>query len=167
MVFAQAQTAGRAKVNQVVIEGSRVQVRCEGVEDTHSFLRVPDTRTYPVHTHTQPFHTHPFHTHRKGISVLGSITNALDFNDIRSQSDAELLYDAKYGKRGEDGRMTRCVYGVVVCVFLYCETQSILMCNIMNRHTHTQTNKTRWTGNSTVPCDARLEGPARTFSRCV
>lgn len=40
--------------------------------------------------------------------MLGSITNALDFNDVRSQSDAELLYDAKYGKRGEDGRMSRC-----------------------------------------------------------
>ena len=25
----------------------------------------------------------------------------------RSQKDADLLYEAKYGKRGEDGKMTR------------------------------------------------------------
>lgn len=47
--------------------------------------------------------------------MLGSITNALDFNDVRSQSDAELLYDAKYGKRGEDGRMSR--YAIFVCLY--------------------------------------------------
>lgn len=56
--------------------------------------------------------------HRKGVSLLGSITNALDFNEVRSQSDAELLYDAKYGKRGEDGRMSR--YGGIIAVKNMC-----------------------------------------------
>ncbi|GFR42074.1 hypothetical protein Agub_g2895 [Astrephomene gubernaculifera] len=32
--------------------------------------------------------------------------NALDFTSTRSQADAELLYEAKYGKRGADGKMT-------------------------------------------------------------
>lgn len=56
---------------------------------------------------------HTCFLNRKGTSVLGSIVNALDFNEVRSQSDAELLYDAKYGKRGEDGRMTREQYSAL------------------------------------------------------
>lgn len=35
------------------------------------------------------------------------MTSALDFAEVRSKSDAELLYEAKYGKRGVDGKMTR------------------------------------------------------------
>ena len=35
------------------------------------------------------------------------MTAALDFNEVRSTSDAELLYDAKYGERTADNRMTK------------------------------------------------------------
>ena len=36
-----------------------------------------------------------------------SALNALDFAAPRSAKDAELLYEAKYGSRGEDGKMSR------------------------------------------------------------
>ncbi|KXZ44719.1 hypothetical protein GPECTOR_63g45 [Gonium pectorale] len=36
--------------------------------------------------------------------------NALDFTSTRSQKDADLLYEAKYGQRGDDGRMTPAQY---------------------------------------------------------
>lgn len=39
-------------------------------------------------------------------SVLSQTLNAFDFTSTRSEKDADLLYEAKYGKRGEDGRMT-------------------------------------------------------------
>lgn len=32
---------------------------------------------------------------------------AFDFSKTRSKEDAKLLYDARYGKRGEDGRMSK------------------------------------------------------------
>lgn len=32
---------------------------------------------------------------------------------VRSKNDAELLYEAKYGKRGEDGKMTREQYAAL------------------------------------------------------
>jgi hypothetical protein len=38
---------------------------------------------------------------------------ALDFSAPRSKRDADLLYEAKYGKRGEDGRMSREQYGAL------------------------------------------------------
>ena len=40
-------------------------------------------------------------------SVVGQTLNALDFAAPRSKRDADLLYEAKYGQRGEDGKMTR------------------------------------------------------------
>lgn len=43
-------------------------------------------------------------THRQG--AISQALNALDFTSTRSQKDADLLYEAKYGKRGEDGKMT-------------------------------------------------------------
>ncbi|GLI59614.1 hypothetical protein VaNZ11_001546 [Volvox africanus] len=38
--------------------------------------------------------------------ALSQALNALDFTSTRSQRDADLLYEAKYGKRGEDGKLT-------------------------------------------------------------
>lgn len=38
---------------------------------------------------------------------FGGIISAFDFAETRSKSDAELLYDAKYGERANDGKMTR------------------------------------------------------------
>lgn len=40
-------------------------------------------------------------------SFLSQTISAFDFAETRSNADAELLYEAKYGKRGEDGKMTR------------------------------------------------------------
>jgi hypothetical protein len=37
---------------------------------------------------------------------------AMDFAEVRSQSDAELLYDAKYGKL-KDGKMSREQYNAL------------------------------------------------------
>jgi hypothetical protein len=37
---------------------------------------------------------------------LGGVISAFDFAEVRSKSDAELLYEAKYGKL-KDGKMTR------------------------------------------------------------
>jgi len=37
---------------------------------------------------------------------LGAVVSAFDFSDVRSQSDAELLYEATYGKL-EGGKMSR------------------------------------------------------------
>jgi hypothetical protein len=45
--------------------------------------------------------------------VTQSALNALDFAAPRSKKDAELLYDAKYGARGEDGKMTREQYAAL------------------------------------------------------
>lgn len=42
----------------------------------------------------------------KGSTALGSFISALDFSEVRSKSDAALLYDAKYGKL-ENGKMSR------------------------------------------------------------
>ncbi|GAX75821.1 hypothetical protein CEUSTIGMA_g3264.t1 [Chlamydomonas eustigma] len=44
---------------------------------------------------------------KKKQSVISQTLNAIDFAAPRSQKDSELLYDAKYGKRSEDGKMTR------------------------------------------------------------
>ncbi|GLC37362.1 hypothetical protein PLESTB_001595400 [Pleodorina starrii] len=38
--------------------------------------------------------------------ALSQALNALDFTSTRSQRDADLLYEAKYGNRGDDGKMT-------------------------------------------------------------
>lgn len=46
-------------------------------------------------------------------NALTRIVNALDFNAVRSKEDADLLYDAKYGKRGADGKMSREQYGAL------------------------------------------------------
>ena len=40
-------------------------------------------------------------------SFLSQTISALDFAETRSKRDAELLYEAKYGERGPDGKMTR------------------------------------------------------------
>ncbi|GAB4820334.1 hypothetical protein N2152v2_007380 [Parachlorella kessleri] len=43
---------------------------------------------------------------RQGL--FGSIVSSLDFAEVRSERDAELLYDAKYGDRSANGgKMTR------------------------------------------------------------
>ena len=44
--------------------------------------------------------------YKKRQGLLGSVVGSFDFAEVRSKSDAELLYDAKYGKL-EDGKMTR------------------------------------------------------------
>jgi hypothetical protein len=38
---------------------------------------------------------------------MAQTISALDFAEVRSKSDADLLYEAKYGKRGADGKMTK------------------------------------------------------------
>ena len=37
----------------------------------------------------------------------------MDFSAPRSKRDADLLYEAKYGTRGEDGKMSREQYGAL------------------------------------------------------
>ncbi|KAK9807831.1 hypothetical protein WJX72_010529 [[Myrmecia] bisecta] len=44
-------------------------------------------------------------TQAKKQSFLSSVTDALDFSEVRSKSDARLLYDAKYGDR-KGGRLS-------------------------------------------------------------
>jgi len=44
--------------------------------------------------------------YERRLGFFGGLVGALDFAEVRSQSDAELLYDAKYGKL-EGGKMTR------------------------------------------------------------
>ncbi|WIA20785.1 hypothetical protein OEZ86_004705 [Tetradesmus obliquus] len=39
-------------------------------------------------------------------SFMSQTLNAFDFAAVRSKKDAELLYEAKYGERGPDGKMT-------------------------------------------------------------
>lgn len=43
---------------------------------------------------------------------FGGFMGAMDFAEVRSQSDAELLYDAKYGKL-KDGKMSREQYNAL------------------------------------------------------
>ncbi|KAG2592620.1 hypothetical protein PVAP13_5NG566200 [Panicum virgatum] len=45
-------------------------------------------------------------------SLFGSITEALDFSQVRSEKDAELLYEAREKTKG-GGRMTREQYGAL------------------------------------------------------
>jgi hypothetical protein len=40
-------------------------------------------------------------------SFVSQTLNAFDFAAVRSKRDAELLYEAKYGERGADGKMTQ------------------------------------------------------------
>ncbi|KAL4451446.1 hypothetical protein ABPG77_009518 [Micractinium sp. CCAP 211/92] len=44
--------------------------------------------------------------YEKRRSGLSRVIGALDFAEVRSKSDAELLYEAKYGKRGDNGKLT-------------------------------------------------------------
>lgn len=44
--------------------------------------------------------------YKKRQGFLGSVVGSFDFAEVRSKSDAELLYDARYGKL-KDGKMTR------------------------------------------------------------
>lgn len=44
--------------------------------------------------------------YKRRQGFFGGVIGAFDFAEVRSKSDAELLYDAKYGKR-EGGKMTR------------------------------------------------------------
>jgi len=46
-------------------------------------------------------------------SFLSQTISALDFAEVRSKKDAELLYEAKYGARGEDGKMTKEQYAAL------------------------------------------------------
>eukprot|EP00877_Chromochloris_zofingiensis_P009006 jgi/Chrzof1/4359/Cz14g10080.t1 len=46
-------------------------------------------------------------------SFISQTLNAVDFAQVRSKKDAELLYEAKYGKRGEDGKMSREQYSAL------------------------------------------------------
>ena len=50
--------------------------------------------------------------YKKRQGVFGSVIGSFDFAEVRSKSDAELLYDAKYGKL-KDGKMTREQYGAL------------------------------------------------------
>jgi len=43
---------------------------------------------------------------KKKTSFFAQTISALDFQETRSKKDADLLYDAKYGKRSDDGKMT-------------------------------------------------------------
>ena len=45
-------------------------------------------------------------THHRRQSLLSQTLNAFDFTSTRSESDADLLSEAKYGKRAADGKMT-------------------------------------------------------------
>ncbi|GJM92717.1 hypothetical protein PR202_ga09210 [Eleusine coracana subsp. coracana] len=45
-------------------------------------------------------------------SLFGSITEALDFSQVRSEKDAELLYEARESTKG-GGKMTREQYGAL------------------------------------------------------
>jgi hypothetical protein len=36
-----------------------------------------------------------------------SVLEAFDFSKVRSKEDANLLYEARFGKRGEDGKMSK------------------------------------------------------------
>lgn len=42
-----------------------------------------------------------------------SVLSAFDFAQTRSKRDAELLWDAKYGERGADGKMSREQYAAL------------------------------------------------------
>ena len=42
---------------------------------------------------------------RRKESVVSQTLQALDFSAPRSKKDADLLYEAKYGQRGEDGKV--------------------------------------------------------------
>ena len=44
---------------------------------------------------------------------MSQTLNAFDFSATRSQSDADLLYEAKYGERGADGKMTPAQYAAL------------------------------------------------------
>ncbi len=44
--------------------------------------------------------------YKKRQGFLGSVVGSFDFAEVRSKSDAELLYDAKYGKL-KDGKMSK------------------------------------------------------------
>lgn len=50
---------------------------------------------------------------RKEESGLSQTLNAFDFSQVRSKKDRELLYEAKYGERGADGKMTREQYAAL------------------------------------------------------
>ncbi|PRW20989.1 kinase [Chlorella sorokiniana] len=51
--------------------------------------------------------------YEKRQGLFGRAVSALDFAEVRSKNDAELLYEAKYGKRGEDGKMSREQYAAL------------------------------------------------------
>ncbi|KAI8462934.1 MAG: hypothetical protein J3K34DRAFT_445794 [Monoraphidium minutum] len=42
-----------------------------------------------------------------------SVLSAFDFSQTRSQKDADLLWEAKYGERGADGKMSREQYAAL------------------------------------------------------
>jgi hypothetical protein len=43
---------------------------------------------------------------RQRQGAFGRVISAFDFAEVRSKGDAELLYDAKYGKRDGSGKLT-------------------------------------------------------------
>lgn len=61
------------------------------------------TSNKPKTTSNKPATT----TERKKESAMSQALNAFDFSEARSQKDADLLYEAKYGDRSPDGKMSR------------------------------------------------------------
>lgn len=61
----------------------------------------PDTPTALLHLLV------PLPLCRPKESFISQTINAFDFAEVRSKRDRELLYEAKYGERGPDGKMTR------------------------------------------------------------
>jgi hypothetical protein len=81
--------------------------------------RHPHTSQHATNKHTANKHTTNNSssgtakaTPKKG-EQKDSVLSALDFAQTRSKSDAALLWDAKYGERGSDGKMTREQYGAL------------------------------------------------------
>lgn len=48
-------------------------------------------------------------------AVFSNFVNAIDFAQVRSKDDARLLYEAKYGERKPDGKMSREQYYALRC----------------------------------------------------
>lgn len=101
-------------------------VRCRGVMTTHAIFKtrkkesVRDTKDVVVEKKrglfgrksSTPSKKTPVTTidkaseYKKRQGLLGSVVGSFDFAEVRSKSDAELLYDAKYGTL-QGGKMTR------------------------------------------------------------
>jgi hypothetical protein len=65
----------------------------------------------PPNHHSQNANKHPTKKQTKNDSFMAQTLNAFDFSATRSQKDADLLYEAKYGERGADGDFFRVFRG--------------------------------------------------------